>query len=299
MCVVAMAMVGLVGVASIASTGRDLRDDATLAIAWAKEFSDTFSQRLIAAGVWGPVMLFAVYLVTTVLMLPLWGFHVAAGYAYGTFYSALFISTTQAVCAGAAFLCSRYVAKPYITGLLERWYGDKYRAIDAAVAKRGLYITVLLRLSPLIPFGVNNYLCGCTRIKVWQWVVGTFLGVLPGTSTYCYLGSIAKELGSGDADPTGMALKKAMMGVQFCAGAAVCWYLNRLAVAALREAGIGGDAPGDSAREYIASQSSDSSESLASSDSSAASGGSTARSASDAKTSDPPRRRSKRLARQR
>ena len=287
-----LVMSGLIGMVSM-STGRDLRSDAMLAIAWAKDFTDTFSERLISAGVWGPIMLFSVYLVTTVLMLPLWGFHVAAGYAYGTFYSALFISTTQAICAGAAFLCSRYVAKPYITELLERWYGDKYRAIDAAVSKRGLYITVLLRLSPLIPFGVNNYLCGCTRIKVWQWVVGTFLGVLPGTSTYCYLGSIAKELASDDVDPTGIALKKTMMCVQFCAGAAVCWYLNRLAVAALREAGIGGDAARD-ASAAVAADDGGRGESSPSSD-----GSSGERSISNAKASDPPRRRSKRLARQR
>ena len=73
-------------------------------------------------------------------------------------------------------------------------YGEKYRAIDAAVGKQGLYITVLLRLSPLIPFGVNNYLCGCTQIRLWQWVLGTWVGVLPGTTAYCNLGAIGKEV---------------------------------------------------------------------------------------------------------
>ena len=283
----------IAGIAATLSSGRDLAADGAALVASLKSFSDTLSERLLAAGWWGPVMLFALYLVTTVLMLPMWGFHVATGYAYGTLRSALFIASTQAICAGAAFLCARHVAKPYITGLLDSYYGEKYRAIDAAVARRGLYITVLLRLSPLIPFGINNYLCGCTEIKVWQWVLGTFLGVLPGTTTYCYLGSISKELmEEGDADPTGLMLKKVMMAVQFSAGVAVCWYLNRLSVAALREAGIS-----DAERE-----SSSLSRSGASSSSAASSASSSPGSEDDASSSASatrPRRKSPRIAQRR
>ena len=50
-----------------------------------------------------------------------WGFHVLTGAVYGTFWSALLITTTQATCAGAAFLTSRHVARPYIRGVLDRW----------------------------------------------------------------------------------------------------------------------------------------------------------------------------------
>ena len=48
-------------------------------------------------------------------MLPLWGFHTTLGYVYGTAVGGTMVAATQAVCAGAAFMCSRHVARPYIS----------------------------------------------------------------------------------------------------------------------------------------------------------------------------------------
>ena len=203
------------------------------------EFSSLISQyeeTLLDAGSYGPLYLFAIYLVTTVFMLPLWGFHVTTGYAYGTFWAALLISTTQAVCAGAAFATSRYVARPYIRDFLRTRYGNKFDAIDRAVSKKGLQTTILLRLSPIIPFGVNNYLCGCTGIKLWQWVLGTWIGVLPGTTAYCNVGALGKSF-SGETTN----LQKAVLVLQITAGLGAVYYLNRLATRALAEEGIGED----------------------------------------------------------
>ena len=127
-------------------------------------------------------------------MLPLWGFHMTCGFVYGTFWSALLISVTQAVCAGAAFLTSRYVARPFIKERLHKYFGKKYDAIDRAVGKQGFKIILLLRLSPIIPFGINNYICGCTQMRFWDFVLGTWLGILPGTTAYCNLGAIGESV---------------------------------------------------------------------------------------------------------
>ena len=123
-------------------------------IDFAKENVSNLKQTLLEAGYWGPIIIFGLYLVTTVFMLPLWGFHMTCGYVYGTFYSSLLISVTQAVCAGAAFLTSRYIARPFIQKRLEKYFGKKYHAIDKAVSKQGFKIILLLRLSPIIPFGI-------------------------------------------------------------------------------------------------------------------------------------------------
>lgn len=204
------------------------------------EFSSLISkyeETLLGAGpLYGPLYLFVIYLITTIFMLPLWGFHVTTGYAYGTFWAALLISTTQALCAGAAFATSRYVARPYIRDFLRARYGNKFDAIDRAVSKKGLQTTILLRLSPIIPFGVNNYLCGCTGIKLWQWVLGTWIGVLPGTTAYCNVGALGKSF-SGETTN----LQKAVLALQITAGLGAVYYLNRLATRALAQEGIGED----------------------------------------------------------
>merc|ERR1719453_1291960 len=96
-----------------------------------------------------------------------------------------------------------------------------------------MYITLLIRLSPILPFGVSNYVCGCTQIPLWQWIVGTFFGVLPGTTAYCNLGAMGKQAVGGTTP-----LQKAVLGIQVVAGLGAVWYLNKVAVEALEKEGI-------------------------------------------------------------
>ena len=199
-----------------------------------KGYMSNLEDILLEAGIYGPIIIFFIYLVTTVFMLPLWGFHMTCGYVYGTFWSALLIATTQALCAGVAFSVSRYLVGPYVKGFLQRKYGAKYDAIDRAVGKDGFKITLLLRLSPIIPFGFNNYLCGCTQMKLWEFVLGTFLGVLPGTTAYCNMGAMGKQA----MDKGTTVYQKVAMGLGVIAGLAVVKVLSDLATNALKEAGI-------------------------------------------------------------
>lgn len=194
-----------------------------------RDFVLPYKDSILAAGNFGLVCVFGVYFVSTVFMLPLWGFHVVVGFVYGPWLSVLFITSTQALCSGAAFSASRHLVRPCVKRRMEEKYGRKYTAIDEALSKNGLFITTLLRLSPLIPFGVNNYLCGCTKMKLWHFVVGTFFGVLPGNFVYCRIAAM------GDDQSLGMALK----GVVACAMLGVLYFVNKMATDALREAGIG------------------------------------------------------------
>jgi uncharacterized membrane protein YdjX (TVP38/TMEM64 family) len=202
-----------------------------------KTYMDSLEDILLAAGPYGPLYVFALYMVSTIFMLPLWGFHMTCGYVYGTLGSALLISSTQALAAGAAMSVSRYVVRPYVQGFMQRKYGKKFEAIDKAVSEDGLKITLLLRLSPLIPFGINNYMCGCTRMKVWQFVVGTFFGVLPGTTVYCHMGAMGKMVSEGGTT----VVQKVLMGVGFAAALYVIHLINGIATKALKEAGIDSD----------------------------------------------------------
>mmetsp|Transcript_4496 Transcript_4496/g.5211 ORF Transcript_4496/g.5211 Transcript_4496/m.5211 type:complete len:246 (+) Transcript_4496:139-876(+) len=209
--------------------------DVPEVIEYGKQQLNSLEDVLLEAGIWGPVIIFCIYMVTTVFMLPLWGFHMTCGYVYGTFWAALLIATTQALCAGAAFSTSRYLVGPYIRNSLEKRYGRKFTAIDKAVGEDGLRITLLLRLSPIIPFGINNYLCGCTGMKVSEFVIGTWLGVLPGTTAYCNMGSMGKQvLAQGTT-----TLQKIVMGLGLVAALLVIKLLSDLATKALKDAGIG------------------------------------------------------------
>jgi uncharacterized membrane protein YdjX (TVP38/TMEM64 family) len=76
----------------------------------------------------------------------------------------------------------------------------RFAAIDAAVGRKGFRLVTLLRLSPLLPFSPLNYALGLTRVRLRDYVLGSFVGMLPGTLLYVYLGSIVTNAGIVSAE---------------------------------------------------------------------------------------------------
>src|SRR5207302_2833243 len=102
------------------------------------------------------------------------------------------ISVASTTGASIAFWLGRTLAR----GLIEkRLAGNRrFRALDQAVATGGFKIVLLTRLSPLFPFTLLNYAFGLTKVRFRDYVFGSWIGMLPGTVMYVYLGSTVTEL---------------------------------------------------------------------------------------------------------
>jgi uncharacterized membrane protein YdjX (TVP38/TMEM64 family) len=61
---------------------------------------------------------------------------------------------------------------------------------------------VLLRLTPVVPFAVSNYVLGLTELGVGPFVVGTTVGMLPWALFYVLLGASGRGLLLSGEDPT-------------------------------------------------------------------------------------------------
>merc|ERR1712071_203554 len=70
----------------------------------------------------------------------------------------------------------------------------KFQSMDRAIEKEGFKLMLLLRLSPLFPFALSNYLYGASSIQFVPYFFGTLLGFAPGTFAYVYAGRIGKAL---------------------------------------------------------------------------------------------------------
>ncbi|KAL3906251.1 MAG: hypothetical protein SGARI_004087 [Bacillariaceae sp.] len=91
----------------------------------------------------------------------------------------------------------------YVEGVLQDF--PKFQKIDKAIGKEGFKLMLLLRLSPIFPFALSNYLYGASSINFSAFFGGTLLGFAPGTIAYVYSGYIGKALttaeGAGDIYP--------------------------------------------------------------------------------------------------
>jgi uncharacterized membrane protein YdjX (TVP38/TMEM64 family) len=70
-------------------------------------------------------------------------------------------------------------------------------ALDQTVADEAWKLVFLLRLSPLIPFNLQNYLFGVTAIPFRQYVAATFVGIIPGAALYTYIGTLGNAAQEG------------------------------------------------------------------------------------------------------
>ncbi len=136
-------------------------------------------------GPWGPVAFILGYAIATVAFIPGSLLTLAAGAIFGLLGGTLYVFIGATIGANAAFLIARHLARgPIETRLTGR---PKFQAIDRAVARQGLKIVTLLRLSPIFPFNLLNYALGLTRVRLRDYLIAC-VAMLPGTFLYVYYG---------------------------------------------------------------------------------------------------------------
>ncbi|MCB9783538.1 MAG: TVP38/TMEM64 family protein [Candidatus Omnitrophica bacterium] len=156
-----------------------------------EEILETFQEWVERAGAIGVIAFILVYALMTVLFVPGWFFTVVAGVAYGVVAGSLFASLASTLGATAAFL----MARTFFRNSVEKWVegNPTFHSIDRAIGKSGWRMVLLLRLSPIFPFNVLNYALGLTSITPFQYALASWVGMLPGTILYVYLGSIGES----------------------------------------------------------------------------------------------------------
>jgi uncharacterized membrane protein YdjX (TVP38/TMEM64 family) len=143
-------------------------------------------------GTIGALVYIFVYIAAAVLMFPASLLTLAAGFLYGPLWGTLLVSPTSVLAATLAFLLGRSVAREWIKHRIET--NPRFSAVDAAVGENGAKVVFLLRLSPIFPFTLLNYSLGLTRVRLRDFILASFVGMLPGTFLYVYLGSSVANL---------------------------------------------------------------------------------------------------------
>jgi enamine deaminase RidA (YjgF/YER057c/UK114 family) len=90
-----------------------------------------------------------------------------------------------------AFLCARYLVRGFVQVYVDRH--PRMAAVDRAVESEGLRLVFLLRLSPVVPYILLNYVLGVSRLRFRDYV-GGLAGMLPTIAMYVYAGKVAGDL---------------------------------------------------------------------------------------------------------
>jgi uncharacterized membrane protein YdjX (TVP38/TMEM64 family) len=196
--------------------------------AWLASFQD----RVRGRGVAGAVAYGAVYVVSALLFVPGSVLTIGAGLIFGLAWGTVLVSVASTTAAALAFLIARYVARARVGRLADR--NEKFGAIDRAVAEQGWKVVALLRLSPLIPFSLSNYLYGLTPVRFAPYVLTSWIAMLPATFLYVYLGAAGNAAVSGRGPGGGW--RAALWVVGLLATIAVTFFVTRAARRELEKA---------------------------------------------------------------
>jgi len=162
------------------------------AAGWVADFN-AWIQSLGTAGIFLYVL---VYVAVAVLLGPAWLLTIGAGFIFGLALGVAVVSVGATIGAAIAFLIARHLARRRVEGWARK--NAKFGAIDRAIARKGWKIVFLLRLSPVVPYTISNYLYGLTAIRFVPYVLASWIGMIPLQILYAYFGVAGKAAVGGD-----------------------------------------------------------------------------------------------------
>jgi uncharacterized membrane protein YdjX (TVP38/TMEM64 family) len=170
-----------------------------------------------ALGVWGPVVFGLVFFAATVLLLPATPFVIAAGVLFGPVRGAVLVLGVALASAAVSFLAARYLASRRVAGKVVAYpqFHAVYRALGTTA---GWKVVAAVRLSHLLPFGLQNLLFGVTPVRFVPFLLASLVSLLPGMVLYTYLGhvgavALATDAGEGQPAVPGGWLVQAAFGL--------------------------------------------------------------------------------------
>lgn len=187
---------------------------------------ESLQVRIMSLGPTGFVVFAAVYVMVTLVIGPTALLTASAGLLWGLGVGLMVAVGSATLAAVVALLVGRFAARSRVQEFVAR--DRRLIAVVRAVSEDSWRIVLLLRLSPLLPFGMQNYLMSITGIKLLPYTLATVVGMSPASALYVYLGSLGGELSS--AGP----LRWVFLGVGLVATALIAWIVARRAQAALQ-----------------------------------------------------------------
>jgi uncharacterized membrane protein YdjX (TVP38/TMEM64 family)/rhodanese-related sulfurtransferase len=144
-------------------------------------------------GFAAPLVFMLIYALGTVFFFPGSVLTLAGGALFGPVMGTLINLTGATIGAALAFLLARYLASDWV----EEKTGGRLKQLKEGVEGEGWRFVAFVRLMPLFPFNLLNYALGLTRIPLLQYVVASWLFMLPGAIAYTYLGYAGRETVAG------------------------------------------------------------------------------------------------------
>lgn len=148
---------------------------------------------------------FLFLIVAVVLMFPVWGVLMIAGYLFGAVWGGLLAWLAYQFGALLAFLFARTIGRNWVTNKFSG--SENFQKFESNISKNGFKAILLMRGMLVFPTNLINLFAGISAIKKPSYIAATALGSIPLIVFYTFLGAKSSNLINALADGTFSAPK--------------------------------------------------------------------------------------------
>ncbi|MGK7910911.1 MAG: TVP38/TMEM64 family protein [Synechococcus sp.] len=146
-------------------------------------------------GPWAPALFVLINIAATSLGIPGTVLTVVGGAVFGLLWGTVWSAIGLSVGAICAFLIARY--------LFHDWAIARYGkhplllGLNRSIERHAMKLILAVRLFPISPFNLVNFLFGLTRTPLLEYGLGTAIGIIPGVVLYTWVGLSGREMLEG------------------------------------------------------------------------------------------------------
>lgn len=154
---------------------------------------DDISAWVDSLGWWGPLVFALCYALAVTALVPGSVLNASAGALFGVTIGVGAVLVGATAGAAVSFAMARALGRPAVA----RYAGSgRLARLDGYLSRRAFESILVMRMVGLFPFGVVNYGAGVAGVRFTPYILGTFVGIVPGTLVYTGLGKALREPGS-------------------------------------------------------------------------------------------------------
>lgn len=145
----------------------------------------TVKEWILSFGIWSSILYIVLYSIRPLVLFPASILSIAGGLAFGPYLGTLYTMIGATLGAIIAYLA----ASKLNLNVLKDTENKKVAQLKNQLEKHGFLYVLILRLIPLIHFDLISYAAGVSKVKLLPFAAATFIGIIPGTFAFNFLGS--------------------------------------------------------------------------------------------------------------
>ena len=148
---------------------------------------DTVQSAIAATGAWGPVVYVVLHVLLTLVPVSKNLLSGVAGALFGLAAGIAISWVASMLSALVGFAIARRLGRESVAEMT----GPRLARAEDVMRHQGVAAVIVARLTPVLPFTIVNYAAGVSAVSRRDFLVGTAVGIIPGTVGYAALGASA------------------------------------------------------------------------------------------------------------